>query len=185
MHARWGRTLSAGQRPAGRLRGVGIGLALVLPLGLVGCADDTPGLAAEQAVALHGRVASVRAAAALENPVAARTAVAQFRADVQRLVEAGSLDPAQAMALLAHADQIDADIVDTVIPPTPKATPSPSTADRTPVNRTRTPERADLNALWAALRERISDRMDEQRREHGRDRGRHQSGRSSDGKGRA
>ncbi|GAA0635845.1 hypothetical protein GCM10009547_45040 [Sporichthya brevicatena] len=158
-----------------------------MPLGLAGCSGGTTGLAAADATDLHGRVAAMRAAAVLDNPDAARTALAQFRADVASLLERGQLTPDQAVALLGHADAVAVQISSEVRPPTPAPTPRPhvvTKAQPKPRKQTvaRTPDRDELSSFWTLLRGRIAQRLKDQAREHRRDRDRD---RGRDERGRA
>ncbi len=169
-------------------RGVAAGVALAVPLGLAGCSGGTTGLAAADATGLHGRVAAMRAAAVLDNPDAARTALAQFRADVASLLESGQLTPDQAVTLLAHADSVAEQISAEVRPPTPEPTPKPKVVAKPQPKRkqtvARTPDRDELSSFWTLLRKRIEQRMDEEAREGWRDHDRDRDDRRDD-RGRA
>lgn len=105
--------------------GFGVVAACAATLALAACSSGSTGLQAQSASELHERVASVRAAALAGDADAARTVLSSFRADVQRLIDSGSLDRAAGLALLAHAESIAGGIEAEVTPP-PTSTPEPS-----------------------------------------------------------
>ncbi len=130
-------------------------------LALAGCNGGAVDLAAQSASVLHERVAAVRAAADTDDREAAIAAVDAFRAEVQRLVDAGELTQAEAAGLLAHADAIAADVLSEVVTPTPEPTPEPSPSPEptpTPVP-TPTPEQVQV------LQQETAERFEEMLRE--------------------
>jgi hypothetical protein len=157
MHAQRGSRLPVGSRL------VAGGLAAgVMLLGLAGCDSGAVLLGSPSATVLHDKVAAVRAAADSHDRAAAVAAVDAFRAEVWRLADAGELSKADAAALLAHADAIAADVLDTVVAlPTPTPSPSPS------VTPEPTPEPAPTvsPANVEALRQQTADRLTELLRE--------------------
>jgi hypothetical protein len=144
-------------------------VAGVAVLALAGCNGGAAGLAAQSASILHERVAAVRAAADTDDRDAAIAAVDAFRAEVQRLVDAGELTQAEAAALLAHADAIAADVLAEVVVPTPTPTPEPTMEpEPTPTPEpTVSPEQVQVlkqetaDRLAAMLRERLTEYVKE------------------------
>ena len=132
MRAHQGFRLPVGRR----LVAGGLAAGLVL-LGLSACDGNTIALPAQSASTLHDTVAAVRTAADSHDRAAAIAAVDAFRAEVWRLVDAGDLSKADGAALLAHADAVAADVLDTVVAlptPTPEPVPIPSpTPEQTPL----------------------------------------------------
>ena len=159
MHAQQGRRLPA------RSRIVIAGFAV---LALAGCDGAVTELGAQSAGLLHERVAAVRAAADTENRDAAVAAVEAFRAEVQRLLDAGELTETEAAGLLAHADAIANGVLAEVVVPTPTPTPTPTatpTPDPTPVPvPTMTAEQAQM--LQQETAERLSEMLRERLTEY-------------------
>lgn len=156
MRAQQGFRLPVGGRfVAG---GLAAGLAL---LGLSACDGSvTTALRAQSASTLHDKVAAVRSAADSHDRAAAIAAVDAFRAEVWRLVDAGDLSKADGAALLAHADAVAADVLDSVVAlptPTPEPVPSPEpTPEPTPVP---TMSPAQVDALSAETADRLNDML--------------------------
>jgi hypothetical protein len=133
------------------------GLALV---GLAGCDSNGTTLNAESATSLHEKVAAVRAAADNHDRPAAIAAVDAFRAEVWRLVEDGDLSKTAAAGLLAHADAVAADVLDSVVAlPTPSPSPTPEATPAPTPLPTMSPAQVD------ALRQETADRLTEMLRE--------------------
>jgi hypothetical protein len=136
-------------------------VAGVAVLALAGCNGGAAGLAAQSATVLHERVAAVRAAADTDDRDAAIAAVDAFRAEVQRLVDAGELTQAEAAGLLAHADAIAADVLAEVVAPTPEPTPEPTPSPEP----TLAPEPAISPEQVQVLQQETADRLAEMLRE--------------------
>ena len=136
-------------------------VAGVAVLALAGCNGGAAGLAAQSASVLHERVAAVRAAADTDDRDAAIAAVDAFRAEVQRLVDAGELTEAEAAGLLAHADAIAADVLSEVVVPTPEPTPEPTVSpEPTPTvspEQVQVLQQATADRLSEMLRERLTE----------------------------
>lgn len=155
MRAQQGSRLPVGSRFVAAT--LAAGLAVV---GLAGCDSTALALNAQSATSLHEKVAAVRAAADNHDRPAAIAAVDAFRAEVWRLVEDGDLSKTDAAALLAHADAVAADVLDSVVAlPTPSPTPTPgATPAPTPVP---TPLPTMSPAQVDALRQETADRLTE------------------------
>jgi len=155
MRAQRGLRLPGGRRFAAVT--LAAGLALV---GLAGCDSNGAALNAESATSLHEKVAAVRAAADNHDRPAAIAAVDAFRAEVWRLVEDGDLSKTEAAGLLAHADAVAADVLDSVVAlPTPSPSPTPEATPAPTPLPTMSPAQVD------ALRQETADRLTEMLRE--------------------
>lgn len=111
-------------------------MLVALGLGAVaGCGSGADLLAEPASAALHGDVQAIRGALAQDRDPAARAAVGSFRERVHRLADAGEIDPRDAVALLAQADRIAAEIEPSA--PLPSATAAPERVEtvRITVNR--------------------------------------------------
>jgi hypothetical protein len=171
MRAQQGLRLPVGSRFVAAT--LAAGLAVV---GLAGCDSNAVALNAQSATSLHEKVAAVRAAADNHDRTAAVAAVDAFRAEVWRLVEDGGLSKTDAAALLAHADAVAADVLDSVVAlPTPSPTPTPEATPAPTPLPTMSPAQVDAlrqetaDRLTAMLQERLGDyvkqRMAEQKAE--------------------
>lgn len=90
-----------------------------------GCGASVQALDAADRAGLHAHVQQVRAAAAADDPAAARAAIAEFRAHVRRLLAAGEIDPADADALLARAAAVAAGLPAPTAAPAEEPAPEP------------------------------------------------------------
>lgn len=134
-------------------------MAGVALLALAGCNGGVAGLNAQATALLHDRVAAVRAAADTDDREAALAAVDAFRAEVQRLVDAGELTDTQARSLLAHADAIAADVLSEVLVPTP--TPEPTATPEPTPTPLATPSPEQVQVLQRETADRLSEMLRE------------------------
>ncbi|GAA0635831.1 hypothetical protein GCM10009547_45020 [Sporichthya brevicatena] len=138
-------------------------------LALAGCDGASTTLGAASQELLHERVAQVRAAADSSDRDAAIAAVESFRAEVERLLDAGELTDSEAAGLLAHADAIATKVMaDVVLPtpePTPTATPEP-TPEPAPVAAPVTPALSPEQILQGETGARFSEMLRERLAEY-------------------
>ncbi|MBA3745751.1 hypothetical protein [Sporichthya sp.] len=139
-------------------------VAGVALLALAGCNGGVAGLNAQATALLHERVAAVRAAADTEDRDAAIAAVDAFKAEIQRLVEAGDLTDSQAASLLAHADAIAADVLSEVLLPTP--TPEPTATPEPTPTPVSTPSPEQVQVLQQETAERLTEMLRERLTEY-------------------
>jgi hypothetical protein len=112
------------------LRHRGLVAAAAVALAVVaGCGQDAQTLDSASTAPLHQRVQAVRVALEAQDANGARTALSEFRADVQRLADGGGINRDDAQVLVAHAERIDA-----ALPPSmsaPQSIPAPQPGEVT------------------------------------------------------